>query len=93
MLVAEGAVDVMIDPFLALWYMAALDLIVREAGGRCISLDGVDGLFGSNVISSNNALDGALIKHDEHHCYSQNHFVFGSHVRNLVGSQKHALTN
>jgi histidinol-phosphatase len=32
MLVAEGAVDVAIEPSLALWDMAALDLIVREAG-------------------------------------------------------------
>ena len=36
---------------------------------------------------------GAIIKHGELHRYNQNHFVFGSHVRNLVGSQKHALTN
>ncbi len=33
MLVAEGAVDVAIEPSLAVWDMAALDIIVREAGG------------------------------------------------------------
>jgi histidinol-phosphatase len=33
MLVAEGAVDIAIEPSLALWDMAALDIIVREAGG------------------------------------------------------------
>lgn len=33
MLVAEGSVDVAIEPSLALWDMAALDIIVREAGG------------------------------------------------------------
>ena len=32
MLVAEGAVDVAIEPSLAVWDMAALDIIVREAG-------------------------------------------------------------
>lgn len=62
MLVAEGAVDVAIEPSLALWDMAALDLIVREAGGRFSSLDGVDGPFGPNAISSNGALHQAIIE-------------------------------
>jgi histidinol-phosphatase len=53
MLVAEGAVDAAIEPSLALWDMAALDLIVTEAGGRFTSLDGIDGPFGPNAISSN----------------------------------------
>ena len=50
MLVAEGAVDAAVEPSLALWDMAALDLIVTEAGGRFTSLDGVDGPFGPNAI-------------------------------------------
>ena len=62
MLVAEGAVDVAIEPSLALWDMAALDLIVREAGGRFTSLDGVDGPFGPNAISSNAALHSAILE-------------------------------
>ena len=62
MLVAEGAVDVAIEPSLALWDMAALDLIVREAGGRFTSLDGVDGPFGPNAISTNGALHDAVIE-------------------------------
>lgn len=62
MLVAEGAVDVAIEPSLALWDMAALDLIVREAGGRFSSLDGVDGPFGPNAISSNGALHEAILE-------------------------------
>jgi histidinol-phosphatase len=61
MLVAEGAVDVAIEPSLALWDMAALDLIVREAGGRFTSLDGVAGPFGPNAISSNGALHSAVV--------------------------------
>jgi len=61
LLVAEGAVDVAIEPSLALWDMAALDLIVREAGGKFSSLDGVDGPFGPNAISSNGALHGAIV--------------------------------
>ena len=62
MLVAEGAVDVAIEPSLALWDMAALDLIVREAGGRFTSLDGVDGPFGANAISTNGALHSAILE-------------------------------
>ena len=62
MLVAEGAVDVAIEPSLALWDMAALDLIVCEAGGRFTSLDGVDGPFGPNAISTNGALHGAILE-------------------------------
>lgn len=61
MLVAEGAVDVAIEPSLALWDMAALDLIVREAGGKFSSLDGVDGPFGPNAVSSNGVIHGAVI--------------------------------
>jgi histidinol-phosphatase len=61
MLVAEGAVDVAIEPSLALWDMAALDLIVREAGGKFTSLDGVDGPFGPNAASSNGVIHGAVI--------------------------------
>jgi histidinol-phosphatase len=62
MLVAEGAVDVAIEPSLALWDMAALDLIVREAGGRFTSLDGVDGPFGPNAVSSNGALHSTILE-------------------------------
>lgn len=62
MLVAEGAVDVAIEPSLALWDMAALDLVVREAGGRFTSLDGVDGPFGPNAISTNGALHDAILE-------------------------------
>jgi histidinol-phosphatase len=62
MLVAEGAVDVAIEPSLALWDMAALDLIVREAGGRFSSLDGIDGPFGANAISSNGVIHSQILE-------------------------------
>jgi histidinol-phosphatase len=62
MLVAEGAVDVAIEPSLALWDMAALDLIVREAGGRFSSLDGIDGPFGPNAISSNGVIHEPILE-------------------------------
>lgn len=53
MFVAEGAVDIAAEPTLALWDMAALAVIVEEAGGRYSSLDGVEGPFGSSGVSSN----------------------------------------
>ncbi len=56
MLVAEGAVEIAAEPTLALWDMAALDIIVREAGGRFTNLDGVDGSLGGNGLSTNAAL-------------------------------------
>jgi histidinol-phosphatase len=56
MLVAEGAVDVAVEPSLSLWDMAALDVIVREAGGKFTNLDGKDGPHGRSAISSNGLL-------------------------------------
>jgi histidinol-phosphatase len=62
MLVAEGAVEVAAEPSLALWDMAALDIIVREAGGRFTNLDGVDGSLGGNGLSTNAALHGYVVQ-------------------------------
>jgi histidinol-phosphatase len=39
-LVAEGSVDIAAEPALSLWDLAALVVIVEEAGGRCSRLDG-----------------------------------------------------
>lgn len=62
MLVAEGAVDVAIEPALAIWDMAALDIIVREAGGVFTNTSGVAGPFGASGVSTNKALHTAVIK-------------------------------
>lgn len=56
MLVAEGAVDIAVEPVLALWDMAALDIIVREAGGTFTNLEGRPGSHGGNGVSSNGLL-------------------------------------
>lgn len=56
MFVAEGAVDIAAEPTLALWDMAALAVIVEEAGGRYSSLEGVEGPFGASGVSSNGRL-------------------------------------
>ena len=62
MLVAEGAVEVAAEPSLALWDMAALDIIVREAGGRFTNLDGKDGSHGGSGLSTNAALHDYVVK-------------------------------
>ena len=61
MLVAEGAVDIAVEPSLALWDMAALDIIVREAGGRFTNVDGVDGSLGGSGLSTNAALHDYVV--------------------------------
>jgi histidinol-phosphatase len=61
MLVAEGAVDVAIEPSLAVWDMAALDIIVREAGGTFTNTAGQNGPFGDSGVSTNGLLHNAVI--------------------------------
>ncbi len=61
MLLAEGAVDLATEPELAEHDMAALDVIVREAGGRFTSLAGTDGPFGGNALASNTHLHDAAL--------------------------------
>jgi histidinol-phosphatase len=61
MLVAEGAVDVAIEPKLAVWDMAALDIIVREAGGTFTNTAGQNGPFGGSGVSTNGVLHNAVI--------------------------------
>jgi len=61
MLVAEGAVDIAAEPSLALWDMAALDVIVREAGGTFSNLIGEVGPFGGSGISTNTLLHSTVM--------------------------------
>ncbi len=59
MLLAEGAVDIAAEPELNLWDMAALDVIVREAGGRFTGLDGQPGPWAGNALATNGRLHDA----------------------------------
>ena len=61
MLVAEGSIDVAIEPSLALWDMAALEIIVREAGGVFTDISGHNGPFGSSAISTNGLLHNEVV--------------------------------
>ena len=56
MLLAEGAVDLAAEPELALHDMAALTVIVTEAGGRFTNLDGLAGPHGPGALATNGHL-------------------------------------
>jgi histidinol-phosphatase len=56
MLLAEGALDVMVEPELSLWDVAALIPIVTEAGGTFTDLDGHPGPGGGSAIATNGLL-------------------------------------
>jgi histidinol-phosphatase len=62
MLVAEGAVDVMVEPELSLWDVAALIPIVSEAGGRFTDLSGRPGPGGGSAIASNGKIHDDLLE-------------------------------
>jgi histidinol-phosphatase len=56
MLVAEGVVDIACEPEVALYDLAALAIIVEEAGGRFTDLDGNPGPGGGSAVATNTAL-------------------------------------
>lgn len=62
MLVAEGAVDLAAEPELALHDMAALTVIVTEAGGRFTNLDGRDGPHGPGAIATNGLVHDEVVE-------------------------------
>ncbi|MDK8896127.1 histidinol-phosphatase [Corynebacterium sp. MSK006] len=60
-LVAEGAVDLAAEPEVSLWDLAALSVVVTEAGGTFTSLEGTPGPHGGDALASNSLLhQGAL---------------------------------
>jgi len=61
-LVAEGAVDVAAEPEVSLWDLAALAILVEEAGGRFTSLAGVNGPHGGDAVATNGLLHDAVVK-------------------------------
>ena len=61
LLVAEGAIDIAAEPSLALWDMAPLSLIVKEAGGRFSDFMGVDGPNGANAVTTNGLLHAEVL--------------------------------
>jgi histidinol-phosphatase len=62
MLVAEGALDVALEPTVKIWDIAPLLVIVEEAGGTITDLKGHRGLESGNAISTNGLLHAESLK-------------------------------
>jgi histidinol-phosphatase len=62
MLVAEGAVDIMVEPELSLWDVAALVPIVTEAGGMFTDLGGRPGPGRGSAVATNGALHADVLE-------------------------------
>ena len=60
-LVAEGAVDVAAEPIVNAWDLAALQVIVEEAGGRFTDLAGRRGFSAGSVLATNGLLHNEVL--------------------------------
>jgi histidinol-phosphatase len=61
MLVAEGAVDISAEPEVSLWDLAALQVIVEEAGGVFSDLSGKPTPDGGSAVCTNGRLHGEVL--------------------------------
>ncbi len=61
LLVAEGAVEAAFEPEVSLWDLAALQVIVEEAGGRFTDLSGAARADGGSAVSSNGLLHDRVL--------------------------------
>ena len=62
MMVAEGAIDLSMEPSLALWDMAALIPIIKEAGGTVTSLTNGNALVDMSMVTTNGLLHEQTLK-------------------------------
>jgi histidinol-phosphatase len=62
MLVAEGAVEIAVEPKVASWDMAPIQLIVEEAGGRFTDLRGNARFDGGSGLSTNGLVHDAVLE-------------------------------
>lgn len=61
-LVAEGAVDVAVEPEVSLWDLAAIDILVREAGGMFTGVNGRPGPHAGSALAANPALHAITLR-------------------------------
>jgi histidinol-phosphatase len=59
--VAEGQGEIALSTTVKAWDLAALKVVVEEAGGRLTDLDGRTGIYGSTVLASNGLLHDAAL--------------------------------
>ncbi|HYC93998.1 MAG TPA: inositol monophosphatase family protein [Thermoanaerobaculia bacterium] len=62
MLVAEGAIEIAVEPAVAPWDMAAVQVIVEEAGGRFSDLRGNARFDGGSGLSTNGLLHDEVLE-------------------------------
>jgi histidinol-phosphatase len=62
MLVAEGAIEIAVEPRVAWWDMAAIQVIVEEAGGKFTNLHGEPRADGGSALSTNGKLHDAVLE-------------------------------
>ena len=62
MLVAEGSVDVAFDPIVNVWDVAAVKVIVEEAGGWLTDREGVARLDGGSALTTNALLHPEILR-------------------------------
>ncbi|HKC51791.1 MAG TPA: inositol monophosphatase family protein [Myxococcota bacterium] len=60
-LVATGAGEIAVDPIVQPWDIAALQVIVEEAGGRATALSGERSIYAGSLVSSNGLLHAAAL--------------------------------
>lgn len=60
-LVAEGAGEIAVDATVRPWDIAALQVIVEEAGGRCTTLSGARTIHGGSLVTTNGLLHEATL--------------------------------
>jgi histidinol-phosphatase len=60
-LVAEGAIDLAAEPIVNSWDVAALQVLVQQAGGRFTDLEGAARYDGGTALSSNGLLHDAAL--------------------------------
>ena len=59
--IAEGQGEIALSTTVKAWDVAALKVVVEEAGGRVTDIEGNDGIYGSTVFASNGVLHDAAL--------------------------------
>ena len=62
MLVASGRAEIVVEPQLSVWDVAATSLVVSEAGGRFSDLDGTPSLRANNAVITNGTLHERVLE-------------------------------
>ena len=66
MLVARGSADVMFEPELATWDVAAVQVVVEEAGGTVTTFEGEPPHHGSSALTTNGLLHDEIVARLRH---------------------------